>query len=234
MRNLLLLLSVGLFVVACSNNDPVAPVDTGLKAPVKGSVFEFNGYQTDLGGIKITDSDFTVLETVNATGLVFEGKTGVWSFITTDKADGTVIDTTYACFDDKKDILLNFPDLSVDGSPRWLRLPVTTGLKAVDSTVASDSFNGIPIQISLKVTSERVGDESITVGSKSIATKKLSLTLAVSISALGQTIDSFTSVRSIWYAPSLGMFIQRSGEAFEAAGEVENGEFVKLVSYTIP
>lgn len=234
MRNLLLMLSVGLFVVACSNNDPVSPVEPSIKAPVKGSVFEFNGYSTDLGGVKIPDSDATILETVNATGLVFGGKTGVWSFITTNKADGEVIDTTYACFDDKKDVLLSFPELSMDGAPRWLRLPVTTGVKSVDSAMTSDSYNGIPIQLSLKVTCERVGDEAILVGTKSIATKKISMNLTVSISALGQVIDSFTSVRTVWFAPSLGMAVQTSSAAYEFGGDVENGGFLKMVSYTIP
>ncbi|MBU3699732.1 MAG: hypothetical protein FGM33_06945 [Candidatus Kapabacteria bacterium] len=234
MRNILFMLAVGLIVVACSKNDPVSPVDTGIKAPVRGSVFEYNGYGTDLGGIKIPSSDYTALETINATGLVYGGKTGVWSSITTDKASGTVIDTTYSCFDERKDILLNSPDMSVDGTPRWLRLPVTTGVTAVDSAVTSDSYGGIPITLALKVKSERVGEESILVGTKTIATKKIVITSTVSISALGQLVDSFSFKQTIWFAPSLGMLVQRATEAYEVGGEVEDGDYAKLVSYTIP
>jgi hypothetical protein len=228
------MLALGLFVVACSKNDPVSPVDTGIKAPTRGSVFEYNGYGTNLGGVKIPGSDFTILENVNSTGLVFGGKTGVWSFITTEKSSGSVIDTTYACFDDKKDILLNFPDLGTDGSPLWLRLPVTTGVTAVDSSVRSDTVIGVPLTFALKAKSERTAEEAILVGSSSIATKKIVITVEVSVLEKGQVIDLYSFNRTIWFAPSLGIFVQRSTDAYESLFSNEDGDFAKLVSYTIP
>jgi hypothetical protein len=233
MRNLLILALAAAFVVSCSSNDPVSPSEPSIKIPGKGSTFEIAGYQLDSINAKIANSDFTAVQTTANIGQSFGDKTGVWSTILTDKVTGEVIDTTYMCLDEKKDLLLWTPELGADGSSRWLRLPVTSGLVFVDSVVTSGDFGGIPIEFAISVRAERSGNESIVVAGTSIATKKIALRFTIRISALGQVIDTATFNETQWFAPSLGMFIQRSTGAYSLAGEWNAGNYFKLTKYTL-
>lgn len=233
MRNLLLIALAAAFVVSCSSNDPVSPSEPSIKIPGKGSTFEIAGYQLDSLNAKIANTDFTAVQTVANIGQSFGDRTGVWSTILTDKTTGEVLDTNYLCLDEKKDLLLWTPELGADGSSRWLRLPVSSGLVSADSVVSTEDFNGIPIQLAISVRAERTGDETIVVAGSSIATKKITLRFTVRISALGQVIDSATFNETQWFAPSLGMIIQRSTGAYSLAGQPSSGSYFKLTKYTL-
>lgn len=233
MRNLLILVLAAAFVVSCSNNDPVSPAEPTVKIPGKGSTFEIAGYQLDAANAKIAGTDFTAVQTVANTGQSFGDKTGVWSTISTDKASGEVLDTNYMCLDDKKDLLLWTPELGADGSSRWLRLPVSSGLVSVDSVVSTEEFNLIPIEVAVSVRAERSGDETIVVAGSSFATKKISIRYTIRISALGQVFDTATFNETQWFAPSLGMIIQRSTGAYTLADQASPGSYFKLTKYTL-
>ncbi|MBU3678446.1 MAG: hypothetical protein FGM32_02415 [Candidatus Kapabacteria bacterium] len=233
MRMPIILLVISLVLGACASKDPVSPTPTGIKVPAVGSTFELDAYGTDPTGKKIPDSEYSLLQSVLASGAVFGGKSGVWSIESNDKVTGEPVDTSYMCLDSKQDVLLYFPDLSVDGSPKWFRLPVTTGLVSIDSASQTEDINGIPLQFTLKVKAERSTDEPILVGTSSISTRKIVMTVSVTILAQGQVIETIEFKQHLWFAPTLGTFAQRSSDAYEAGCDVQDGEFVKLTKYTL-
>jgi hypothetical protein len=218
-----------LFVAACSKNDPVSPVPTGTKVPGVGSSYEFATYETGLDGKKVADSDSTFVSTVIASGVVFGAKTGVWSVESKDAASGEPSDTLHMCLDSKQDVLMYFPDLSADGSPIWIRLPITTGVTSSDSISSTGGTSGFKF----KVKSESVSNETISVGASNIATKKIRMTISLDIVVLDKVVPALSQTVYLWFAPSLGLFVQRSSDAVEAGGDVENGEFTKLTKYTL-
>lgn len=222
-----------LFVAACSNNDPVSPAPTGTKVPGVGSSYEYATYQTGLDGKKVADSDSTFVSSVIASGVVFGAKTGVWSVESRDAVSGEPSDTIHMCLDSKQDVLMYFPDLSADGSPMWIRLPIATGVAFADSITSTEDFNGVTAEFKFKVKTERVSDESIVVGTSSIAAKKISLSIALDIAVMGEVFPAVNQTGHLWFAPALGMFVQRSSSAFESGGDVQNGEFTKLTKYTL-
>lgn len=233
MKNALAFALICIVLSACSSSDPAAPVPTGVKVPGVGSTFEFSLYATGLDGKKIPGTDSTFVQTVIASGGAFGTKTGVWSIESKDAVSGEPSDTVHLCLDDRQDVLMFFPDLSADGSPRWIRLPITTGVAFTDSTTTTETLNGLPLELKLKVTTERLADESIAVGTSSVAAKKVSLTVMLDIKSMGQSISAFEQKGIIWFAPSLGIFAQRSSDAVNFGGDVLNGEYVRLTKYTL-
>lgn len=233
MRTYIYIAMLAVVITACSSNDPVSPVPTGTKIPAVGSTYEFSTYRTGMDGRKISGSDSAFVQTVLASGIVFGGKTGVWSVESKDAVSGEPSDTLYLCIDSKQDVLLFFPDLSVDGAPKWIRLPITTGSAFADSTSATEDFNGIPVEFTLKVKTERGTDESIAVGASSVATKKINMTLSVRVSAMGNELEAFEQKAYLWFAPNLGVFAQSSSDAVDVGGDVQDGEFTKLTKYSL-
>lgn len=233
MRLPIYLLALALFVAACSSNEPTSPTENGITVPGVGSTFEFTGYSTDLSGSKIAGTDTSYIQTVVGSGISFDGRTGVWVVDTKPTASSEATDTTYMCLDSKKDVLVFFPDLSPDGSPKWLRLPVTTGVASLDSISSTEDVNGVPFEVKFVVKTERIGDASISVGTSNVATKKIQMTVTASIVVMGQQLQGFETKQFLWFAPSLGTFVQLSSEAYDAGGGVQDGEFAKLSKYTL-
>lgn len=233
MRTYIFMAMLAVVVAACSSNDPVSPAPTGPKVPGVGSTYEFSIYSTDINGKKITGSDSTYVQTVLASGIDFGGKTGVWSVESKDAVSGEPSDTMYMCIDSKQDVLLYFPDLSVDGAPKWIRLPITTGSAFADSTSTTEDFNGVPVEFTLKVKTERGMDESIAVGASSVATKKINMTISVRVSAMGNELEAFEQKANLWFASDLGVFAQSSSDAVDVGGDVQDGEFTKLTKYSL-
>jgi len=165
-------------------------------------------YSTDTLDVKVPGSDGSVLATVVSSGITFLGKSGVWVIaaesIESDSTEYT--DTTYFCVDQNNDVLFN-GEGSLTGD-LWLRLPVTSGKAFKDSTSSQDEIGGIQVEQRIVVTSSRIGQEQLTIGTTTIQTVKLSLNITAKSIALGQVIGEMALPSTVWYAPSLGNIVR--------------------------
>jgi hypothetical protein len=165
-------------------------------------------YSTDTLDVKVPGSDGSVLATVVSSGITFLGKSGVWVIAAESiESDSTqYTDTTYFCVDQNNDVLFN-GEGSLTGD-LWLRLPVTSGTAFKDSTSSQDEIGGIQVEQRIVVTSSRIGQEQLTIGTTTIQTVKLSLNITAKSIALGQVIGEMALPSTVWYAPSLGNIVR--------------------------
>lgn len=207
MKHLLVLSAIATILVSCSNNT-VTPESTTLKVPATGSSYTFLMYSTDTLDVKVPGSDGSVLATVVSSGITFLGKSGVWVIAAESiESDSTqYTDTTYFCVDQNNDVLVN-GEGSLTGD-LWLRLPVTSGKAFKDSTSSQDEIGGIQVEQRIVVTSSRIGQEQLTIGTTTIQTVKLSLNITAKSIALGQVIGEMALPSTVWYAPSLGNIVR--------------------------
>lgn len=207
MKHLLVLSAIATILVSCSNST-VTPESTTLKVPATGSSYTFLMYNTDTLDVKIPGSDVTTLDTVVASGITYLGKSGVWVIASESiESDSTqYTDTTYFCVDQNNDVLFNGQG-SLSGD-LWLRLPVTSGTAFKDSISSQDEIDGIQVEQRFVVTSSRIGQEQLTIGTTTIQTVKLSLNATVKSIALGQVLGEMAIPSTVWYAPSLGNIVR--------------------------
>lgn len=207
MKHLLVLSAIATILVSCSNST-VTPESTTLKVPATGSSYTFLMYNTDSLDVKIPGSDVTTLDTVVASGITYLGKSGVWVIASESiESDSTqYTDTTYFCVDQNNDVLFNGQG-SLSGD-LWLRLPVTSGTAFKDSISSQDEIDGIQVEQRFVVTSSRIGQEQLTIGTTTIQTVKLSLNATVKSIALGQVLGEMAIPSTVWYAPSLGNIVR--------------------------
>jgi hypothetical protein len=165
-------------------------------------------YNTDSLDVKIPGSDVSTLDTVVASGITYLGKSGVWVIASESiESDSTqYTDTTYFCVDQNNDVLFNGQG-SLSGD-LWLRLPVTSGTAFKDSISSQDEIDGIQVEQRFVVTSSRIGQEQLTIGTATIQTVKLSLNATVKSIALGQVLGEMAIPSTVWYAPSLGNIVR--------------------------
>jgi hypothetical protein len=165
-------------------------------------------YNTDSLDVKIPGSDVSTLDTVVASGITYLGKSGVWVIASESiESDSTqYTDTTYFCVDQNNDVLFNGQG-SLSGD-LWLRLPVTSGTAFKDSISSQDEIDGIQVEQRFVVTSSRIGQEQLTIGTTTIQTVKLSLNATVKSIALGQVLGEMAIPSTVWYAPSLGNIVR--------------------------
>ena len=207
MKHLLVLSAIATILVSCSNST-VTPESTTLKVPATGSSYTFLMYNTDSLDVKIPGSDVSTLDTVVASGITYLGKSGVWVIASESiESDSTqYTDTTYFCVDQNNDVLFNGQG-SLSGD-LWLRLPVTSGTAFKDSISSQDEIDGIQVEQRFVVTSSRIGQEQLTIGTATIQTVKLSLNATVKSIALGQVLGEMAIPSTVWYAPSLGNIVR--------------------------
>lgn len=207
MKHLLVLSAIATILVSCSNST-VTPESTTLKVPATGSSYTFLMYNTDSLDVKIPGSDVSTLDTVVASGITYLGKSGVWVIASESiESDSTqYTDTTYFCVDQNNDVLFNGQG-SLSGD-LWLRLPVTSGTAFKDSISSQDEIDGIQVEQRFVVTSSRIGQEQLTIGTTTIQTVKLSLNATVKSIALGQVLGEMAIPSTVWYAPSLGNIVR--------------------------
>ena len=207
MKHLLVLSAIATILVSCSNST-VTPESTTLKVPATGSSYTFLMYNTDSLDVKIPGSDVSTLDTVVASGITYLGKSGVWVIASESiESDSTqYTDTTYFCVDQNNDVLFNGQG-SLSGD-LWLRLPVTSGTAFKDSISSQDEIDGIQVEQRFVVTSSRIGQEQLTIGTTTIQTVKLSLNATIKSIALGQVLGEMAIPSTVWYAPSLGNIVR--------------------------
>ncbi len=229
MKNLLLFVAAALVIASCSNTTEPTPEAPSMKVPGVGSTFTFDAYDTDDKDAKIPGTDSAFTESVVASNVSYEGKTGVWAVV------GETSDTTFYCYDTNKDLLIGGGAAADEllGDLKWLRLPITTGSALTDTVMSTQDFNGIPVELVVVITRNRVGDDQATVGTESIKTVKLTMNINITIKALGQVVDQSATSSTLWYAPSLGAMIRRVTSANTRDGEVEPGTVEMLKSYSL-
>lgn len=228
MKNLLLFLAAALVIASCSNTTDPTPEAPTMKVPGVGSTFTFDAYVTDDKDAKIPGTDSAFTESVVASNVSYEGKTGVWAVV------GESSDTTFYCYDTNKDLLISGGATDgLLGDLKWLRLPITTGSTLTDTVVSTQDFNGFPVELVVVITRNRVGDDQATVGTESIKTVKLAMNINITIKALGQVVDQSAMTSTLWYAPSLGAMIRRVTPASTVGGEMQDGTVEMLKSYSL-
>jgi hypothetical protein len=236
MKHLLVLSAIATILVSCSNST-VTPESTSFTIPATGSSYTFLTYNTDSLDVKIPDSDVSTRETVVASGITFRGKSGVWVIASQSIGSDSMpyTDTTYFGVDQNNDILVYGQDSS--SGDLWIRLPVTSGTAFKDSTSSQDEVDGIQMEQRLIVTSNRIGQEQLTIGTATIQTVKVSLNVTVKIIALGQVVSEISIPSTAWYAPSLGNIIRMDQPTLKIGDADLNlnlfGEYKILQSYNV-
>lgn len=228
MKNLLLFVAAAFVIASCSNTTDPTPEAPTMKVPGVGSTFTFDAYDTDDKDAKIPGTDSAFTESVVASNVSYEGKTGVWAVV------GESLDTTLYCYDTNKDLLISGGATDgLLGDLKWLRLPITTGSALTDTVASTQDFNGIPVELVVVIIRNRVGDDQATVGTESIKTVKLTMNINLTVKALGQVVDQSAMTSTLWYAPSLGAMIRRVTPASTVGGDMQDGTVEMLKSYSL-
>lgn len=249
MRFALLALFAALVLSACSDDSTTSPDGSELQTPAVGSVFNLIGWR-----FKENSSTFDSLPgttaasvmTITEKNISYEGKSGVWKTIITDVRTGRITDTLYMCYDANKDLLLLDPRRTAEinatlpaGVRRlsWIRLPLSTKTRYRDTIITSGVFDGKQVQRRLLVNAEVSGGGSFDFGSGEIFSFGFFIRL---IDELNSTQGSVpVQLKAVfldeycYYAPKLGVLTERTQPGYSYAGNVSDGRYFELLSYTL-
>jgi hypothetical protein len=183
---------------------------TGLHYQAKvGSSYTFAGYDKDSNGVKKSGTDRTTVAYITDNGLFYAGQSNVREVV-------EISDTTYFHYESNGDVSIFFKGLEIDTITHdrkgagWMRLPFGSLLAGVTlytlpDTVLTRSIAGVPVNVhfGMNVSVDYVGAENILVGTETLSTQKVKLTIQVTLKTASATqVTTATDYYS--YAPTIG------------------------------
>lgn len=233
----LALLPILAMLAGCSTPDAPDPL---IKSPGTGSSFTYKSHLKDSTGQKDPKSEQTLLNTVGPTGLTYEGKSNVVSFI-----EG--VDTSYVVYEGNGDVTAYQPELTLPSPQmpfliipgRWVTFPFgTKNPVAVPGYSTTTTLPMIPVPVTINVTgtTSYIGTENLQIGTETIATQKGLLTINSTVSSLIAS-GPVTSIDTFWFAQKLGVFVKEDGldvgKIPVYADGILGGRFRMLMSYSL-
>jgi hypothetical protein len=197
-----------IWLSACTSDPVVSTPNPTIHALHVGDRFVYHRHSTDEHGIAIDGSDTTVTTTVAATNIEYAGMNNT-SLIT----EGS--DSTYLVFDHDSVLFIweaEIPIMNGISLPaRWIGLPLRAGASVELDTSVNTSISGTAAIVTMKMSSEFVSSDSVTIGAHSYAAKTTQkvVTVDVAIPMSGQTYTTTVAVE-YRFVPAIGYIAQKS------------------------
>ena len=221
-----LLLSLAIVAASCTTSTtPDNTITTSM--PRVGSTYTFESYDTDTNGAVVAGSDTTHVDAVVASGIVFDDERDVWV------VKGSNSDSSFYSVDKYNDVIIRGSSWDAWFDQVWIRMPITSGVSSNVFNTDRATINGIVVETTRRITSERVSEEQVTVSGTQIRTFKVKITVSRVVTQNGAVVSDYSTFHYYWFAPSLGVTVRIETPSQIIFGKKMNGAIEMLKSYTL-
>ena len=221
-----LLLSLAIVAASCTTS--TTPDNTSTTSiPRVGSTYAFESYDTDTNGAVVAGSDTTHVDAVVASGIVFDDERDVWV------VKGSNSDSSFYSVDMYNDVIIRGSSWDAWFDQVWIRMPITSGVSSNVFNTDRATINGIVVETTRRITSERVSEEQVTVSGAQIRTFKVKITVSRVVTQNGAVVSDYSTFHYYWFAPSLGVTVRIETPSQIIFGKKMNGAIEMLKSYTL-
>lgn len=195
--------------------------------PRVGSTYTFESYDTDTNGAVVAGSDTTHVDAVVASGIVFDDERDVWV------VKGSNSDSSFYSVDMYNDVIIRGSSWDAWFDQVWIRMPITSGVSSNVFNTDRATINGIVVETTRRITSERVSEEQVTVSGTQIRTFKVKITVSRVVTQNGTVVSDYSTFHYYWFAPTLGVTVRIETPSQIIFGKKMNGAIEMLKSYTL-
>jgi hypothetical protein len=195
--------------------------------PRVGSTYTYESYDTDTNGAVIAGSDSTHVDAVVASGVVFDDESDVWV------VKGSNSDSSFYSVDKYNDVIIRGSSWDAWFDQVWIRMPITSGVSSNVFNTDRATINGIVVETTRRITSERLSEEQVTVSGTQIRTFKVKITVSRVVTQNGAVVSDYSTFHYYWFAPSLGVTVRIETPSQIIFGKKMNGAIEMLKSYTL-
>ncbi len=221
-----LLFSLAIVVAACTTSTtPDNTITTSM--PRVGSTYTFESYDTDTNGAVVAGSDTTHVDAVVASGIVFDDERDVWV------VKGSNSDSSFYSVDKYNDVIIRGSSWDAWFDQVWIRMPITSGVSSNVFNTDRATINGIVVETTRRITSERVAEEQVTISGTQVRTVKIKITVSRVVTQNGAVVSDYSTFHYYWFAPSLGVTVRIETPSQMIFGKKMNGAIEMLKSYTL-
>ena len=221
-----LLLSLAIVAASCTTSTtPDNTITTSM--PRVGSTYTFESYDTDTNGAVVAGSDTTHVDAVVASGIVFDDERDVWV------VKGSNSDSSFYSVDMYNDVIIRGSSWDAWFDQVWIRMPIASGVSSNVFNTDRATINGIVVETTRRITSERVSEEQVTVSGTQIRTFKVKITVSRVVTQNGTVVSDYSTFHYYWFAPSLGVTVRIETPSQIIFGKKMNGAIEMLKSYTL-
>ncbi len=221
-----LLLSLAIVAASCTTSTtPDNTITTSM--PRVGSTYTFESYDTDTNGAVVAGSDTTHVDAVVASGIVFDDERDVWV------VKGSNSDSSFYSVDMYNDVIIRGSSWDAWFDQVWIRMPITSGVSSNVFNTDRATINGIVVETTRRITSERVSEEQVTVSGTQIRTFKVKITVSRVVTQNGTVVSDYSTFHYYWFAPTLGVTVRIETPSQIIFGKKMNGAIEMLKSYTL-
>jgi len=221
-----LLLSLAIVAASCTTSTTPDNTITTLM-PRVGSTYTYESYDTDTNGAVIAGSDSTHVDAVVASGVVFDDESDVWV------VKGSNSDSSFYSVDKYNDVIIRGSSWDAWFDQVWIRMPITSGVSSNVFNTDRATINGIVVETTRRITSERLSEEQVTVSGTQIRTFKVKITVSRVVTQNGAVVSDYSTFHYYWFAPSLGVTVRIATPSQIIFGKKMNGAIEMLKSYTL-
>jgi hypothetical protein len=221
-----LLLSLAIVAASCTTSTTPDNTITTLM-PRVGSTYTYESYDTDTNGAVIAGSDSTHVDAVVASGVVFDDESDVWV------VKGSNSDSSFYSVDKYNDVIIRGSSWDAWFDQVWIRMPITSGVSSNVFNTDRATINGIVVETTRRITSERLSEEQVTVSGTQIRTFKVKITVSRVVTQNGAVVSDYSTFHYYWFAPSLGVTVRIETPSQIIFGKKMNGAIEMLKSYTL-
>lgn len=221
-----LLLSLAIVAASCTTSTTPDNTTT-ISMPRVGSTFTFETYDTDTNGAVVAGSDTTHVDTVVASGIVFDDENDVWV------VKGSNSDSSFYSVDKYNDVIIRGSSWDAWFDQVWIRMPITSGVSSNVFNTDRATINGVVVETTRRIASERVSEEQVTVSGTQIRTVKVKITVSRVVTQNGAVVSDYSTFHYYWFAPSLGGVVRIETPSQVIFGRKLNGAIEMLRSYTL-
>jgi hypothetical protein len=221
-----LLLSLAIVAASCTTSTtPDNTITTSI--PRVGSTYTYESYDTDTNGAVIAGSDSTHVDAVVASGVVFDDESDVWV------VKGSNSDSSFYSVDKYNDVIIRGSSWDAWFDQVWIRMPITSGVSSNVFNTDRATINGIVVETTRRIASERLSEEQVTVSGTRIRTFKVKITVSRVVTQNGAVVSDYSTFHYYWFAPSLGVTVRIETPSQIIFGKKMNGAIEMLKSYTL-
>ena len=205
-------------LISCDVSNLAGPESFRVKEPSLGSVFTYITQQIDRNSAVVSGTESQYVETVIAVDTTLSGKNGVYVVKGEypNPPNAPYILMSYYFIDDNQDIQWRYDG---GGTYSWVRIPITTLAGTIDTAYGKvDYQSGKKADMRNIYTYTYIGDETITVDTMSIVTRKFRASMQYRVTFNGTELYKGVSESTLHYAPYLGMMVQSTSPATYDAG----------------
>jgi hypothetical protein len=158
---------------------------------------------------------------------VFDDESDVWV------VKGSNSDSSFYSVDKYNDVIIRGSSWDAWFDQVWIRMPITSGVSSNVFNTDRATINGIVVETTRRIASERLSEEQVTVSGTQIRTFKVKITVSRVVTQNGAVVSDYSTFHYYWFAPSLGVTVRIETPSQIIFGKKMNGAIEMLKSYTL-